>query len=80
MALPTGNQLRAARALAGLRAAQLAKSAGVDASTVSRLENARHKSVSGMAQTVDAVLRALARAGVRINEDGSVGPIEKPRR
>jgi transcriptional regulator with XRE-family HTH domain len=80
MALPTGNQLKAARALAGLKAAQLAAKAGIDASTVSRLESSRHRSVTGMAQTVEAVLKALAQAGVRINEDGSVSPIKKPRR
>jgi transcriptional regulator with XRE-family HTH domain len=80
MALPTGFQLRAARALAGLNAAELARVAGIDASTISRLESSRHKTVTGMAQTVEAVLRALAHKGVRINEDGSISPIKKPRR
>lgn len=80
MVLPTGFQLRAARALAGLQAAKLAKMAGINAATISRLEKSRHRSVTGMAQTVEAVLKALAQAGVRINEDGSVSPIKKPRR
>jgi transcriptional regulator with XRE-family HTH domain len=79
MVLPTGNQLKAARALAGLNGEKLAEMAGINAATISRLEQSRHKSVTGMAQTVEAVLKALAKAGVRINDDGSVSPI-KPRR
>jgi hypothetical protein len=50
-----------------------------NAATISRLEKSRHKSVTGMAQTVEAVVRALAKAGVKINEDGSVGPIKSRR-
>jgi transcriptional regulator with XRE-family HTH domain len=69
MVLPTGNQLRAARALAGLKATELARLAKIDASTISRLESARHKNVHGMAQTVDAVVQALNRKGVRIVND-----------
>jgi hypothetical protein len=33
-----------------------------------------------MAQTVDAVLNALAGEGVRINPDGSIGPLIKRRK
>ena len=36
MALPTGDKLRAARALAGLKAAELATLAGINQSTLSR--------------------------------------------
>lgn len=78
MALPTGNMLRAARALAGLRGTELAKMAGVDASTVSRLESSRAKSVRGQAETVDRVIHALLRRGVRITDDG-VSFVRKPR-
>ncbi len=78
MALPTGNMLRAARALAGLRGTELAKMAGVDASTVSRLESSRAKSVRGQAETVDRVIHALLRRGVRITEDGVLF-VRKPR-
>ena len=77
--MPTGNHLRAARALAGLTAGQLAALAGVDASTVSRLENARHKKVGGQAMTVDKLQEALLKRGVQITEDG-VFFAKKPRR
>jgi transcriptional regulator with XRE-family HTH domain len=69
MVLPTGNQLKAARALAGLKGTELARLAKVDASTLSRLESARAKNVRGMAKTVDAVVQALNRKGVRIVDD-----------
>jgi transcriptional regulator with XRE-family HTH domain len=70
MTLPTGNMLKAARALAGLRAAQLATLAKIDASTVSRLEGSGHRAVRGQAGTVDAVIRVLKTRGVEITEDG----------
>ena len=67
--MPTGNQLRAARALAGLKATELARLAKIDASTISRLESTRHKNVRGLAETVDAVVQALQRKGVRIVDE-----------
>jgi hypothetical protein len=62
--------LRAARALSGLKASELATLARVDASAISRLESARHKAVRGQAQTVDAVVRALLHRGVQITDTG----------
>ena len=70
MTLPSGNLLRAGRALAGLKASELAKLAGLDPSTISRLENAGSRSVRGQAQTVDAVVQALAHKGIEISADG----------
>jgi transcriptional regulator with XRE-family HTH domain len=78
MTLPTGNMLRAARALAGLRGTELAELAEVDTSTISRLESSRTKSVRGQAETVDRVIHALLRRGVRITDDGVVF-VRKPR-
>jgi transcriptional regulator with XRE-family HTH domain len=78
MALPTGNMLRAARALAGLKASELAALAKIDTSTISRLEASRHKSVRGQAQTVEAVQNALLRRGVRVTDEGVM--FVKPRR
>src|SRR5262249_25630411 len=81
MTLPTGNLLRAARALADLTATELAKLARIDASTISRMESAGNKPVRGQAGTVDAVLRALKARGVEIDsEDGVVRLAKKPRR
>jgi transcriptional regulator with XRE-family HTH domain len=79
MALPTGNILRAARALAGLKAAELAKLADIDQSTISRMETFGRTTVGGHAGTVDAVVKALAHRGVEITEDG-VRLIKKPSR
>ena len=76
--MPSGNMLKAARALAGLRAAQLATLAKIDASTVSRLEVSGHRAVRGQAGTVDAVIRLLKARGVEITEDG-VKLTRKPR-
>ena len=70
MALPTGNMMRAARALAGLTGAELAALADVDPTTVSRIENAKQKPVRGQVATVDAVTRALRARGVEITDDG----------
>lgn len=79
--MPTGNMLRAARALAGLNAANLAKLAGIDASTISRLEKSRDKSTRGMAQTVEAVQIALLKRGVKIIPDeGVIMLVKKARR
>jgi len=77
--LPSGNALKAARALAGLKAAELARMAGIDASTISRLEGAGPKPVRGYAGTVDAVQRALRSRGVEITENG-VQLVKRPRR
>jgi transcriptional regulator with XRE-family HTH domain len=81
MTLPTGNLLKAARALAGLTAAQLATKAGVDPTTISRMEGSRHKSVGGLAGSVDAVLKALKAQGVEIDSDNiALRLVKKPRR
>lgn len=76
--LPTGNLLRAARALAGLTSVQLAALAGVDASTISRLESSRAKPVRGLAESVDRVIHVLEAKGVVIESDGV--RLKKPRR
>lgn len=62
--------MRAGRALAGLTGAKLAALAGVDPTTISRIESAKQKPVGGQVATVDRVLRALRDKGVEINDDG----------
>jgi transcriptional regulator with XRE-family HTH domain len=79
MTLPTGNILRAARALAGLTSVELAALAKIDASTVSRMESAGSKPVRGLAGTVDSVTKALEAKGVVFLDDG-VRLVRKPRR
>lgn len=70
MALPTGNMMRAARALAGLTSVELARLAGIDQSTISRMEMFGRKTVGGHAGTVDSVMKALREKGVEITDDG----------
>jgi len=77
--LPTGNQLRAARALADLTLVHLAALAKMDASTISRMESSGPRPVRGQAATIEAVVKALEAKGVVIEPDGGVRP-RKPRR
>ena len=77
--MPTGNILRAARALAGLTSVELAALAKIDASTISRMESSGIKPVGGLAETVDRVTRALEAKGVAIEPD-CVRLVRKPRR
>ena len=67
----TGEQIRAARALARLEQAQLAKAAGVSLETVKRLEGIRGP-VAAQTRTLAALARAFAGAGVRLEADGGV--------
>jgi transcriptional regulator with XRE-family HTH domain len=76
--LPTGNMLKAARALADLTSVELARLAKIDASTISRMETSGARPVRGQAGTVDAVVRALEAKGVVIESDGV--RLRKPRR
>jgi transcriptional regulator with XRE-family HTH domain len=65
--------LRAARALAGWSARELAERAGVDITTVQRMER-RNGPVGGRAETVDNILRAFDVAGVEVfAENGRIG-------
>ena len=79
MTLPSGNILRAARALAGLKSGKLAALAKIDASTLSRMEATGRKPVRGHAGTFDAVIRALKAHGVQI-EDDDVRLVKRPHR
>jgi transcriptional regulator with XRE-family HTH domain len=54
----------------GLQQRQLAKDAGVDAGTISRMEAAGSKSPSGLSKNVEAVVLALEKRGVVITEHG----------
>ena len=76
--LPTGHQLKAARALAGLTSAKLAALAKIDPSTISRMELSGARPVRGQAGSVDAVVRALEASGVTMDADGV--RLKKPRR
>jgi transcriptional regulator with XRE-family HTH domain len=70
MTLPTGRQLRAARALAGIEQREVARRARVSINTINRMEKADDKPVRGYAENVERVVNALRKAGVEITADG----------
>jgi transcriptional regulator with XRE-family HTH domain len=75
--MPGGRTIKAARTLLGWTAKQLADAAGIDASTLSRLEAGGITAVSG--RVYDAVINALKKAGVEIEGD-TLRLTKKPRR
>lgn len=66
---PTGRQIAAARALAGLSQAEVASSANISVPTLKRME-ASEGAATGMANNVAAVVRALEAAGVTFLAEG----------
>ncbi len=66
-----GEQIRAARALVGWSAAELAEKSGVSYPTVQRMD-ATKGMVSGRHDTVEAIRKALEGAGVQFLESGHV--------
>ena len=71
--LTTGNQLKAARALAGADQAHIAEAAGVHVNTIRTMEAAGPAQIPGRAQNVQAVQRALETLGVEFLNHGSPG-------
>jgi transcriptional regulator with XRE-family HTH domain len=71
--LTTGNQLRAARALAGLSQAQLAAAAGINVTTISAMEGKGAAVLGSGLDTIKAVMEALDAAGVEILNHGQPG-------
>lgn len=66
-----GEQIKAARALVGWTAADLAERSGVSYPTVQRMD-ATKGMVSGRHDTVEAIRKALESAGVQFLEGGQV--------
>lgn len=62
--------MRAARALAGLEQRQVAERAGINPTTLLRMEGSDDKPVSGYAATVEKVVNVLRDAGVVITDSG----------
>jgi transcriptional regulator with XRE-family HTH domain len=67
----TSRQLRAARALAGLDQASLAKAAGLSVPTIQRMESSEHV-ISGNVESLMKLIAALERSGVELINDGAV--------
>jgi transcriptional regulator with XRE-family HTH domain len=70
----SGNQLKAARALAGLDQKTLADRADVGINTVRNMEAAGASDVRGRTDTLNAVVAALKAAGVIFVEENGEGP------
>lgn len=71
--LTTGNQLKAARALAGMEQKEVAEAAGVNVNTIRNMEASAASPIAGRAQSVQAVQRALERAGIEFLNHGNPG-------
>ena len=76
--LTTGNQLRAARALANMTQVRLAELAGINANTVRDMEAKGEDPLTSAYQTVLAVQRALEAEGIEFLNGGSPGVRLRP--
>ena len=71
--LTTGNQLRAARALAGIEQSQLAEQSGVSIGTIRNMEQRGELTISSGLNKVRRVQSALEAAGVEFLNHGQPG-------
>ena len=71
--LTTGNQLKAARALAGAEQIEVAAAANVHVNTIRAMEASGASPISGRAQNVQAVQRALENLGIEFLNHGQPG-------
>ncbi|RVN58481.1 helix-turn-helix transcriptional regulator [Sinorhizobium meliloti] len=71
--LTTGNQLKAARALAGLEQKDVAEKAGVNVNTIRNMEAAGAGQIAGRAQNVQNVQRVLEQEGIAFLNHGQPG-------
>jgi transcriptional regulator with XRE-family HTH domain len=69
----SGNQLRAARALAGLDQQQLAVCAHVGVNTIRNMEASRDDNIRARTETLDDVVAALNANGIEFTNRGGVG-------
>jgi len=71
--LLTAEQIRAARAMLRLEQSELAAAAGVSVETVKRLEAQDGPLLTGRAATIDAIEKALIKAGVEFTNGDEPG-------
>lgn len=71
--LTTGNQLKAARALAEIEQTALAALVGVNVNTIRNMEASGSGAIAGRSQTVQSVQRALEAVGVEFLNHGQPG-------
>ena len=68
----TGNQIKAARALAGMNQEDLATSAAVGINTIRNFEGWNANIVRGRIDTLEKIRDAFRRAGVELLDDGDL--------
>lgn len=73
MALITGNQLRAGRALAGVEQKWLAEKSGVSINTIRNMEARGAEAITSGAVTLRKVQAALEEAGIEFTNGGQPG-------
>ncbi|MGR9169610.1 hypothetical protein [Rhizobium sp. KDH_Rht_773_N] len=71
--LTTGNQLKAARALAGIEQTELATAANVHVNTIRSMEASGPEPIAGRATNVQAVQRALEARNIEFLNHGNPG-------
>jgi transcriptional regulator with XRE-family HTH domain len=71
--LTTGNQLKAARALAGMDQSELAERSGLSANTISAMEKKGAEPLTSGLQTIRAIMNVLEAAGVEFLNHGQPG-------
>ena len=71
--LTTGNQLKAARALAGIEQSKLAEAAKLNVNTIRNMEAAGAGPIAGRSVNVQSVQRALEMEGVEFLNHGEPG-------
>jgi transcriptional regulator with XRE-family HTH domain len=77
--LTTGNQLRAARSLAGIDQGELAKRAGVNINTISAMEKRGAEILTSGLDTIKSVMSALEAAGIEFLNHGQPGVRLRPK-
>ena len=73
MTLSTGNQLKAARALLGLKQSELAEAAGIAVNTLRNLEAQGDARLTGHTSTIQALEETIEREGVELQNHGRPG-------
>ncbi|MBN9345021.1 MAG: helix-turn-helix transcriptional regulator [Devosia sp.] len=71
--LTTGNQLKAARALAGLDQGDVAKRAGISTNTISAMEKRGAETLTSGLDTIKAVMTVLEAEGIEFLNHGQPG-------
>ena len=73
MLLKTGNQLRAARVLAGLTQSELAERSGIHANSISAMEKRGAKPLTSGLDTITDVVSALESLGIEFTNGDAIG-------